>query len=78
MSEETTGSVETTEDTGSSVDWKASLEDGVKNDPSLADIQDVSGLAKSYIHAQKMVGADKVALPKENASEEELNTFYSF
>lgn len=77
MSEETTGSVETTEDTGSSVDWKASLTDDVKNDPSLADIQDVSGLAKSYIHAQKMVGADKIALPKENASEEELDSFYN-
>tara|TARA_R100000458_G_C8253097_1_gene229655 strand:- start:130 stop:954 length:825 start_codon:yes stop_codon:yes gene_type:complete len=78
MVEETTESVETTtEDTGSSVDWKASLSDDVKNDPSLADIKDVNGLAKSLIHAQKMVGSDKIALPKEDASPEEMSEFYN-
>jgi len=84
MSEEATGSaeaatetaVESSVDTGSSVDWKNALPDDVKTDPSLADIKDVGGLAKSYIHAQKMVGTDKIALPTENATPEEMNTFY--
>ena len=84
MSEEATGSdeaatetaVESSVDTGSSVDWKNALPDDVKTDPSLADIKDVGGLAKSYIHAQKMVGSDKVALPKEDATPEELDAFY--
>ena len=84
MSEEATGSaeaatetaVESSVDTGSSVDWKNSLPDDVKTDPSLADIKDVGGLAKSYIHAQKMVGTDKISLPTENATPEEMNAFY--
>ena len=84
MSEEATGSaeaatetaVESSVDTGSSVDWKNSLPDDVRTDPSLADIKDVGGLAKSYIHAQKMVGTDKIALPTENATPEEMNAFY--
>lgn len=81
MSEEATGSAEavaetTSEDTGSSVDWKNALPDDVKTDPSLADIKDVGGLAKSYIHAQKMVGTDKISLPTENATPEEMNAFY--
>tara|TARA_R100000234_G_scaffold73763_1_gene45585 strand:+ start:4914 stop:5759 length:846 start_codon:yes stop_codon:yes gene_type:complete len=84
MSEEATGSaeaatetaVESSVDTGSSVDWKNALPDDVKTDPSLADIKDVGGLAKSYIHAQKMVGTDKIALPTENATPEEMSAFY--
>ena len=84
MSEEATGSaeaatetaVESSVDTGSSVDWKNALPDDVKTDPSLADIKDVGGLAKSYIHAQKMVGTDKISLPTENATPEEMNAFY--
>ena len=84
MSEEATGSaeaatetaVESSVDTGSSVDWKNALPDDVKTDPSLADIKDVGGLAKSYIHAQKMVGTDKISLPTENATPEEMSTFY--
>ena len=77
---EETGSVEATpevaEDTGSSVDWKNSLPDDVRTDPSLADIKDIGGLAKSYIHSQKMVGTDKIALPTENATPEEMAAFY--
>lgn len=73
MSEEINGSV----DTGSSVaDWKASLDESLRSDPSLADIKDVSGLAKSYIHAQKMVGRDKVAIPQEGAAPDEWAAFY--
>ena len=75
MSEDV-GSVEI--DAGSSGgDWRASLSDDIRHDPSLASIQDVNGLAKSFIHGQKMVGADKVVLPKEDASPEEMNEFYN-
>lgn len=68
-------------DTGSSSsdsqpDWRASLSEEFRNDPSLADIQDVNGLAKSYVHAQRLVGADKVALPRQDAPPEEWNDLY--
>jgi len=59
------------------VDWKESLPEDLKNDPSLLTVKDVPGLAKSYIHAQKMIGADKIALPGKNASEEEWDAVYN-
>jgi hypothetical protein len=47
--------------TGSSeTDWRTGLDESLRTDPSLADIKDISGLAKSYIHAQKMIGRDKL------------------
>jgi|TARA_R110001592_G_scaffold13613_1_gene62250 hypothetical protein len=77
---EETGSVEATAevatDAGSSVDWKNSLPDDVRTDPSLADIADVGALAKSFVHSQKMVGTDKIALPKADATPEEMAAFY--
>jgi len=85
MVEESTGSVETTEapvetpvaDTGSSADWRSGIDQEIAGDPSLADIKDLNGLAKSYINAQKMVGADKVVLPGPDASPEEMSEFYT-
>jgi hypothetical protein len=59
------------------VDWKESLPEDLKHDPSLLTVKDVPGLAKSYIHAQKMIGADKIALPGKNASEEEWDAVYN-
>lgn len=43
--------------------WRNSLPDDIKNDPSLQAIKDIPGLVKSYVHAQKLVGADKIQLP---------------
>jgi hypothetical protein len=84
MVEESTGSVETeapvetpVADTGSSADWRSSIDQEIAGDPSLADIKDLNGLAKSYINAQKMVGADKIVLPGADASEDEMNEFYN-
>jgi len=38
----------------------------IKSDPSLQSITNVEDLAKSYVHAQKLVGKDKIALPKDD------------
>lgn len=59
------------------VNWRESLPDDLRDDPSLKSIQDVSGLAKSFIHAQKMVGADKIPVPTEHASKEDWDAVYS-
>jgi len=37
----------------------------LKNDPSLQQVQSVEDLAKGYVHAQKLVGKDKIPLPKD-------------
>ena len=59
------------------VDWKASLSEDLRNDPSLTSISDVGSLAKSFVHAQRMVGADKVSIPKDDASPDDWNEYYN-
>lgn len=61
---------------GDAKSWLESLPDDVKSDPSLKVFKDVGGLAKSYVNAQKMIGADRVVLPNEKSSDEEWNAFY--
>lgn len=56
--------------------WLETLPEDIKGDPSLAVFKDVNGLAKSYVNAQKMLGADKVILPNDKSTEEEWNAFY--
>lgn len=58
-------------------DWKEQLPEDMRGDPSLKNIADVPGLAKSFINAQGMVGADKVVIPKDGASDEEMTAFYT-
>ena len=50
--------------------WKAGLGD-LANDPSLGAINDIPSLAKSFIHAQKMVGKDKIVIPDKFATPED-------
>lgn len=52
------------------------LDEGLRNEPSLAQITDFNTLAKNYVNAEKLIGAKRVALPGENATKEELDAFY--
>jgi len=65
-----------TETPETSTDWKVSLSDDVKADKSLENIKDINALAKSYIHAQKMVGSDKIPVPNKYATEDDWNAVY--
>ena len=51
--------------------WRDSLDEDLQTSPSLADIKDVPSLAKSYVHAQKLIGRDKVTIPPQDAPAEE-------
>jgi hypothetical protein len=58
------------------------LDDEIKNDPSLKvfindNKLDTANLLKSYVHAQKKIGADKVTIPSKNATDEEWAQFYN-
>ena len=57
-------------------DWKAGLSDELRADKSLENIKDISSLAKSYIHAQKLVGADKIPVPNKHATEQDWDAVY--
>lgn len=62
---------------GGGADFASLIPTEFREHPSLKDIKDMNGLVKSYVHAQSMVGADKVVIPKEGAKPEEIDTFYT-
>lgn len=51
--------------------WKELLPDDLKSEGSLGPIKDIPTLVKSYINAQKMIGADKLPIPGKDATEAE-------
>jgi len=72
VSEEVAPSVANT-DAG---DWRASLPEEIRDHKSLGSIKDVGSLAKGYLHAQSMVGADKVPIPGQWATSDDWNAVY--
>ena len=58
-----------------SYDWKSEIPSEYAEDPSLADIKDLSGLVKSYVSSQRMLGSS-VRIPGEDASQEQIQSFY--
>ena len=57
-------------------DWKASLSEAIRSDKSLENIKDIEGLAKSYVHAQKLVGSDKIPVPNKYATDKDWDAVY--
>lgn len=43
--------------------WKEAVPEDLRNDPSMQAIKDIPGLMKSYVNAQRMIGADKIVVP---------------
>ena len=58
------------------VDWRTSLPEEIRSHASLKSIEDVDALAKSYVHAQSMIGADKVVVPGKWATEDDWSAVY--
>ena len=80
MNEETTqenpGSQEAPAAEAAPVAFINTLPEELQTEPSLRNFTDAAGLAKSYVHAQKMIGADKLPLPGKSATDEEWNNVY--
>lgn len=53
------------------------LPEDIRNEPSLRNFTDAGSLAKSYVHAQRMIGADKVAIPGASATPDEWRAVYT-
>lgn len=62
-------------DNGAAASWRDTLPDDIKGDKSLADIKDITGLAKGYVHSQKLIGSS-VRIPGPDAGKEDLGAFY--
>ena len=56
--------------------WLSSVDPNLSGDPSLQNIKDMDGLVKSYIHAQKLVGADKMVVPGKNSTDEDWKSTF--
>jgi len=65
------------EGTTFSENWRETLPEALRAEPSLASLNNFESMAKSYVNAQKMIGMDKVVLPNENSPEGIWNEFYS-
>lgn len=55
--------------------WRDSLPDELKASASLSKFETIEGLAKSYTNLEKMLGTDKVPVPKEG-DEEGAKSFF--
>jgi len=61
---------------GETGSWLASLPEEVRSAPSLSKFKDIGALAQSYLEAEKALSG-RVALPKEDSSDEEWGKFYA-
>ena len=60
---------------GSGHDFLSMIPEDLREHPSLNPIKDVSNLARSYVNAQRLIGADKLAFPA-NPTDEDLDKIY--
>jgi hypothetical protein len=57
--------------------WHEQLPEDMRGEASLKMIKDIPNLAKSYLNAQKMVGAEKIAIPGKHASEQDWKQVFA-
>lgn len=57
--------------------WYDKLPDEFKGEESLKSITDFNSLVKSYVHAQKMVGAEKISVPGKHATDDDWKNVYT-
>ena len=61
---------------GSRSEFLQQLPEEIRDHPSLQSINDVGNLGLSFVNAQRLIGADKIPLPK-NPTEDDLSNIYS-
>jgi len=57
-------------------DWKSALPKELQEEPSLKLVRDINGLAKGYVNAQKLIGADKIVIPSKHATADDWKGVY--
>tara|TARA_R110000765_G_scaffold389263_3_gene481682 strand:- start:1465 stop:2247 length:783 start_codon:yes stop_codon:yes gene_type:complete len=53
-----------------------SIPEELRSEPSLRNFQDAGSLAKSYVHAQRMIGRENVTIPGKSATPDEWRQVY--
>lgn len=62
---------------GGAADWRASLPDDLRSEPSLLTIADVPALAKSFVNSQKLIGNKRIVQPGPNSTPAEWDSVYN-
>ncbi len=57
--------------------WRNDLPEDLRDHKSLQHYGTVGDLAKSHVHAQQMIGKDKIVMPGQSATDEEWREVYS-
>ena len=66
-----TNSQATAEVTNQEINFKDLIPEGFKEEKSLENFNSMEDLVKSYLHAQKLVGQDKIPVPNKHATDED-------
>lgn len=61
---------------GGDKDWKDVLPEEMRGNAVFADIKDIGALGTSFINAQSLIGQPAIRIPSENASDEDVKSFY--
>ena len=56
---------------GDNQDWKSTLSENLRNDPTLSNFKDVESLAKTVVHQQKQMG-NRIPIPKTDEEKMEV------
>lgn len=62
---------------GNATSWLDSLSPEYREDPSLKGYKTADELAKAHIHAQKMIGADKIVVPGKHSTDQDWEQVYA-
>ena len=58
------------------VNFKDLIPENFKEEKSLENFNNMEDFVKSYLHAQKLVGADKIPVPNKHATDEDWNEVF--
>ena len=58
-------------------DWRSSLPEDLRGNATLQNYKGVEDLAKAHVHAQRLIGAEKIPLPGKDASPDDWNAVWN-
>ena len=76
VQENTSTTEATTEVSSQEVNFKDLIPESFKEEKSLSNFNNMEDFVKSYLHAQKLIGTDKISIPNKHATEEDWNEVY--
>jgi hypothetical protein len=72
----TTLTSDTTTEQPKEVDFQSLIPEAYKEEKSLHNFSNMDDFVKSYLHSQKLVGADKIAIPNKYSTENDWKKIY--